>query len=316
MSIEKMEAGGIRAGVEKERELITKVVLEFMRHGKKQADPSKPDEEIRLSEAGRAQADARGAELHAQPEVALAVGSPRERTQETASRAMLPDSIDPAMTLEGIEEMIREQSRHGEYGRKILEDPRLNFDITGPAGKLGEKAFADGRYLQWVIGESDGQAREMKDTVSTTYTRQAGNIAEIVAKYIGVGNAFQRIASKADGKYEEYGNQLERYLGTHSGVSESFVAKVLEEVSGGEARDEFLQSAGSGFAETKGIHIEIVNKGNDQTMTLSYPVKDEQDKEVMKTVSFTRDVVEKIIGEREVFDRECANNVEDSLVGE
>jgi hypothetical protein len=290
---------------ERQEEKVTKVVLEFMRHGKKEADPSKPDEKIRLSEPGRAQADARGAALDAQPEVALAVGSQRERTQETAARAMLPEYVDADMTLEDIEAMIAEKSKHGEYGKKILEDPRLNFDITGPAGKLGEVAFKAGRYLQWVITESNQQAKEMHDTVSTTFARQAGNVAAIVRKYAGVGDAFQRIASASE-KYEEYGNQLERYLGTHSGVSESFVAKVLEKVSGEEAKDEFLRSAGSGFAETKGIHVEIVNKSTDQVIDLSYPVTDENGEETMKSVSFTRDILDEIIQEREEFDRICA----------
>ena len=300
----KMRFESLESNMEREpkgREKIeTTVILEFMRHGKKESDPSKADEDVRLSPEGRMQATERGKELSPQPDVSIAYGSPRKRTQETAGRILFSGAgiDDPDLTLENMEEEIKASLKKGE---KIREDVRLNFNTSGPVGKAALEAFKAGRYLGYLIEESDAQAVELSDAVSTTYMRQAGNVAELIWKFSKIGGAFNRIASQTD-KYEKYGNQLERYFGTHLGVAECFVAKALEEVKGQAAKDEFVRSVGSGFAETEGVHIEIVNRGTDQTIRMTYGVKDPHNGDRKETIDIGADVLKKIIEDREKFD--------------
>src|SRR3989304_7681136 len=270
----------------------TKIILEFMRHGEKENDKTKADEEVRLTENGRMMAGEKGEDLDPQKEVSLAWGSPKKRTQETALRAMLPD-IDPNASLEDIEEMIRQEQK---IGKKLIVDERLSFDLSGPEGKEMLAAFKEGKYLQCLISESDKRAIELGDKTSSSYLRYAGNISEIINRYAKIGDNFNRIASKDD-KYKEFGNQLKRYLATHQGVAEGFVAKVLEEAQGPEKRDEFISSVGSGFKETEGIHLEIQNNGNHQEITITYQLNGDKE-----TITIDGNLIEKIIKEREIFE--------------
>ena len=87
-------------------------------------------------------------------------------------------------------------------------------------------------------------------------------------------------------------------MATHQGVAEGFVAKVLEETQGPEKRDEFISSVGSGFKETEGIHLEIQNNGNHQEITITYQLNGDKE-----TVAVDTDLIEKIIKEREEFEK-------------
>jgi N-formylglutamate amidohydrolase len=278
---------------EQEKQIETKIILEFMRHGKKEDDKTKTDEEIRLTEQGRVMAKEKGESLNPQAGVALAWGSPKKRTQETALHAMLPD-ISINQTLEEIEEFI---SKEQKYGKKLVVDERLSFEIDGPEGKEMIEAFKAGRYLQYLVNESDRRAIDLKDEISSTYSRFAGNIAEIIHRYSVIGNNFNNIASKKD-DYEKFGNQLERYLGSHQGVVEGFVAKVLEETEGNEKRDEFINSLGSGFTETEGIRVEVVNTGKDQKIIINYKINEQN-----KSLEISKELLEKIIKDRHEFEK-------------
>ena len=277
---------------EGEKGIETKVILEFMRHSEKESDKTKTDEEVRLTEKGRKMAQERGESLEPQKEVSLAWGSPKQRTQETALHVMLPE-IDENTTLEEMKEII---AREQKIGGKIKEDLRLNFDVSGPEGEELMEAAKAGEYLQYLFEKSDQRAIELKDRMSSSYTRYAGNIAEIVSRYTKVGNNFNRIASQKE-DYEEFGNQLERYLTTHQGVVEGFLAKVLEEKEGVEKRDEFIKAVGGGFKELHGIHVEIVNNGSEQKIRIDYSMNGEA-----QSVEIDRELLEKIIKDRADFE--------------
>lgn len=279
---------------EGEKVVETKVILEFMRHSKKESDETKTDEEARLTEEGRKMAQERGMSLEPQKEVSLAWGSPKQRTQETALHVMLPE-IDENMTLEEMKETIAQEQK---IGGKIKEDLRLNFDVSGPEGKEMFEAFKEGKYLQYLIEKSDQRAIELKDKVSSSYARYAGNIAEIVSRYTKIGNNFNRIASQKE-DYEEFGNQLERYITTHQGVVEGFLAKVLEEKEGVEKRDEFIKALGKGFKELQGIHVEIINDGSQQKIRIDYTVNDKAE-----SVEIDNELLEKIIKDRADFEEQ------------
>jgi len=287
--------------VEVEPIVTSKVILEFFRHGKKEKDPNKTNEELLLTEEGRAQAVEKGQELNPQAEVSLAWGSPRARSRETAALTMLVnEGVDPNASLPEIEEAIdKELNKNGGNRNKIIEDSRLDFNFTGPGiGKWSMDLYmGDKPFLPTYVKESDKRALETNDKQNDTYTRKAGDIAEIVLRYIKVGNNFNQIVSKTD-KYEESGNQLERYLGTHGTVVEPLVAKILEKVKGEKARDEFAEAIVKDFPETKGMRVEITNNGSEQEIIVSYEGKEG----VREEVVIDRDMIESIIKERDEFE--------------
>lgn len=283
---------------EKEKQIVTKIILEFMRHGEKESDKTKSDEEVRLTEKGRKMAQEKGVELDPQSEVALAWGSPKKRTQETAIHAMLPE-INENASLEEMQEVIAQEQK---VGKKLVEDERLNFDLSGPEGKEMMDAFKAGQYLQYLIEKSDQRAIELGDQTSSSYSRYSGNIAEILNRYAKIGDNFNRIASKSE-KYEEFGNQLERYLASHQGVVEGFTAKVLEKTQGAEKRDEFIKSLGSGFKETEGIHVEVVNNGNEQKISIAYKLNGDKE-----TIEINKELLEEIIKDRQDFEKAVEEN--------
>ncbi len=284
---------------EAEQKIETKIILEFMRHGEKEPnkeEPKKAEKEIRLTKKGRTQAAEKGKGLNPQSEVSLAWGGPKKRTQETALRVMLAneEKIDPDVSLEEMEEIIAEELKEG---KKLKEDEKLNFDLSGLEGKELLAAFMEGKYLPFLIESSDKRAIETGDIKSSTYSRYAGNIAEIISRYAKIGNNFNRIVSKTD-KYEKFGNQLERYLGSHQGVVEGFVAKVLEKTQGKEKRDEFIKSVGGGFKETQGIRVEIANSGIEQKILITYNINGNAE-----TLDIGKDIIEEIIQERKEFEQ-------------
>lgn len=294
-----------KAKPEKETNIETRVILEIMRHGKREKHPDPlldGGPELKLTPEGRAQTDERGKELDPQIEVSLGWGSPRVRSQETAYRVMLADeNLNPNETLGKIEERIDKELQG--VGKKMIEDERLNFHASGPIGVDGKSAYHEGRYMDWVINDSDKSAIEKHDTESSTFTRMAGNVASIVQRYTKIGSNFNRIASKTD-KYEESGNQLERYLGTHQGIAESFVAKVLGKVKGEKIKDEFVASVASGFDETEGVHIEIINKGDEQHILMRYTIKDPENGDREEELQFGSEILEEIIKDQENFEKE------------
>mgnify|MGYP001582948528 FL=1 len=278
---------------EQEKPVETKIILEILRHGKKESDKTKTDEELRLTEEGRKMSQEKGSALSPQAEVSVGFGSSKKRAQETALRVMLPE-INENTSLEEIEKMISNEIK---VGKKLVEDERLDYDFDGPEGKEVVEAFKVGQYFQYMLEKSDQRAIELGDEVSSTYSRLAGNIAEIINKYTVIGNNFNRIASEKD-DYKKFGNQLERYLGSHAGVIEPFIARILEETCGKEKRDEFISSLGGGFKETDGIHVEVINKGKEQKIVMTYKVNGG-----IENLEISKELLERIIGEREEFEK-------------
>lgn len=286
---------------EQEPKVTSRVILEFMRHGKKEGNPNKLNEELLLTEEGRAQAIAKGEELDPQAEVSVAWGSPRARSRETAALVMLAnEGIDPNADLPSIEAAIDEElNKDGGNKRKIIEDSRLDFNFTGPGiGKWSAELYGgDNPFLATYIKESDQRALDTGDTVNDTYTRKAADIAEIILRYIKVGDTFNRIVSDTD-KYAENGNQLERYLGTHGTVVEPLVAKLLEKLNGLEARDEFAEAVGNDFPEATGISVEIINHGDEQEIKIRYNINGHTEE-----LDVTIDLLEEILKERDEFEK-------------
>jgi hypothetical protein len=272
----------------------TKIILEFFRHGEKEK-ADKPENQIRLTEKGRVMATTRGKDIKPQPKVAIAFASPRERAQETAGRVILANTrrIADNMTLEEMENLISNELK---AGKKIVSDNRLDFqqDRNSPYGQRHLAEFKAGRIMDFMVNESDGLAQEMHDPVAFSHSRIAANIAEILQKYLKIGNNFEKIVEKNPDKYSEYGNQLERYFGTHQTVGESFIAKLLENTQGTEARDRYLKEVGSsGVAELQGFQVEIINEGGKQTATIHAKTPEKQ-----WDIPIDGNILEQIISQR------------------
>ena len=277
----------------------TKIILEFMRHGKKESDKSKKNQDLMLAESGKQQAREKGKKLKPQLAVAVGRGSMRKRTEETVMHAMLAEQdIEPNSSLEDMNKLVAKELK---FGKKSVPDSRLDFSEDGPIGKELDAAYEAGKYLEFLVNSSDRRALETNDKISSTYSRMSGNVAELINGYMIAGNNFNRLAE--NGQYEKYGNQLERYLGTHQGIAEMFLAKALEKNQGIEARDKFITSVGGGFKETEGIHVEILNHGEEQKISIQYEAPDQEGKKIAHTLELEPEMIQEIITERDEFEK-------------
>ncbi len=306
---------------EGEKKVETEVILDFMRHGKKEIDPNKPDNEIRLSKEGRKMADKKGKRINSSAEASIALGSLRKRTQETAARAMLVnmDEISENASLEEIKGMINNKFQNeqmldpnydfGIKSKKIIEDKRLDYNANGPVAVEIDEAAGRGEYFKYLTENSDKRAIELGDKDSSTYLRYAGNVAEIVNHYCRIGKNFNKLVSKSNGN-EEYGNRIERYLGSHQGVTENFILMVLEKTGGKEKRNELATKLGDGFKETQGFRVEIINNGDEQKIRLTYGLPEENNdgKTKEETIEFDKSFLEEIIKKRDRFEEKVAAN--------
>lgn len=284
--------------LESKEKTTSRIALEFFRHGKKESRKDLPNELLMLTPEGKQQAIEKGKELHAQPDVSIAMGSPRRRTQETAGRAMLVERKDiaPEMSLEEIEKVI---SKEQKYGKKIFSDPRLDFSIGGPITKKVKEAVTANTLLNYVIYESDQDALESKDEITFTYSRVAGNLAEVIKKYISIAPKFDKIVKNNPEKYAQYNNQIERYMGTHQTLPESLLSKALEKIKGEESRDEFINLVGSaGMGETQGIRVEINNTGQGVRTEIKYKIGNREE-----NLRVPEKVIDEIIKDRDDFNK-------------
>ncbi len=314
----------------------SRVVLEFMRHGKKEKAPGKDDRDIRIVPEARVAATEKGKKLGAQAEVSVVYASPRNRTQESAGRVALGNQseITADMSLEDImvktmehnailmpdqlerlrellshpmEELNAEEKKElkllSSKGKKIMVDERLDFtDET----EEGLKAFMAGRYLDHAVKDSDQLAIAKHDTKLSTYTRSAGKIAEIVSKYIQVGKNFNKRVSVDPEKYKKFGNQLERYFGSHQGVVECFLLKAIEKIKGVKERDEILALMPAGFKELQGVRIGIENNGKgEQVIVLDAEVEGRK-----INLELTPEILMGMVSDRDVLDEQCKSSVE------
>lgn len=261
---------------EEEKRPETKVILYFLRHEKRApAMPGQPDVELELLPEARAAAIKRGKEKPAQPEVAYAAGSPRIRSAHTALLRMMAgkETITQEMTFAQAK---AEAEKELKYGKKVIHLPELDFNwgTVPEIQKRGPEAFKAGRALEFLLKESDELTRQLKDKGFLSYSRRAANYASLIAKGMRVGNNFNRIVAREPDKYKQYGNQLERYFGTHQTVSECFYMKVLEKLYGRKKAEEFIESfrdekgRAEGFGYEEGFEIRIMNGSKGQKVVL------------------------------------------------
>ena len=276
---------------ERVKDYTSKIELVFMRHDEKEKDKTKSDEEVRLTPAGKMHAKEKAEQDDISQSAAF--GLRRKRTQETAGLVMSGklEEITGTETLEELKEKL-DKDLPLKSGSKIRVDGRLNFeaDFASNYGKKALDAAKNGKYLKFLVEDSDRLAKEENDDKSSTYSKQAQAIASIVEKYYDIAPRFNELVQDKDKKYKD---TMKRFLGSHQGVLESFLAKIIEKTKGVEERDKFVQVLNNqGFDYAEGFEIDIKNKElGEPTVHLSY----KKEKEGETIFEFDKDLPKEII---------------------
>jgi hypothetical protein len=244
----------------KEKIQDTKINLHFFRHSIKGPTPENGEEpRTRLSAEGKSLAVQRAYKdvLHSQ---AVAFGSSRDRAQETAGFVMAGSSkkITGEETLEELKEKLNSELN---VGSKIGVTEELNFtdDPSTPVGKFLGEAIARGEYLKAIVEDSDRIALETGDTSGATYSKKAAQMAQVLLKYVSIAPRWHKLVQEKSNQYQP---TLERYMGTHQGMQESFLAKVIEKTKGLDERNAFLKAVGDqGFDFIEGFETDIITTG-------------------------------------------------------
>jgi len=262
-----------------------------MRHDEKEKDKTKSDEEVRLTPAGKMRAKEKAEEDNI--DQSMAFGSPRKRTQETAGLVMSGklEEITGTETLEELKEKL-DKDLPLKSGSKIMVDDRLNFeaDLTSVYAKKALDSAKNGKYLKFLVEDSDRLAKEENDDKSSTYSKQAQAIASVVEKYYSIAPRFNELVQDEDKNYKDI---MKRFFGSHQGVLESFLAKVIEKTMGIKERDNFVKALNDqGFDYAEGFEIDIKNKElGEPTVHLSY----KKEKEGETIFEFDEDLPKEMI---------------------
>ncbi|OGH71086.1 MAG: hypothetical protein A3C90_00500 [Candidatus Magasanikbacteria bacterium RIFCSPHIGHO2_02_FULL_51_14] len=281
--------------------------LEIFRHDEKAtpttAGPRIGDEFVRLTPKGREHATEAGKGQLPRPEVAVAYGSTRERAIETAFRHMLAEQADITADM-SLEEIRAEVAKHVKVGRKDVMTERLNFNWDGTK-EFHDRAYE--RYLKskdaltFLVEDSDAVAKEFHDLISTTYSRSAAGVAELVQRYFAILPRWEKIAKKDPAKYQRFNNELQRFLGSHQTVTECFLMKVIEKTKGRDAVQQFIASLPdkNGFGLSEGFTIIIRAEGNVSAAVVRF--KNEE-------WTVTPEVLDEIIHDRDALHEEIAGS--------
>lgn len=268
--------------VEREGKSYTsREVLHLMRHDEREKLlPGQEDSVSPLTSKGR-----KHVHSESSPETnirqSVAFGSPRIRAQETAARAMTGglEEITGEESFDELKQKLDQEFKDG-LGSKIGVDARLDSvqDRNTPYGERMVQAYRENRFLEALVQESDDLAVELGDDSGVTYTRGAQNVAQIIEKYLNIAPRWDKLVNNSD---SDYSDTLERFFGSHQGLFESFLAKVLEKLKGVEERDRFVRALkGSGFDYSEGYNVEILNHGDaGPTVRFSYRHENELDPE-------------------------------------
>ncbi len=246
---------------EGEKKLKPEIRLEFFRHDRRElATPQRPDEKSPLTEVGRRHATEVGKTKNPKPETGFAYASPRERAQETAMRQFLADEewIDDETTLEEINDEIKKRLP---YGQKLSVSEKLNFrfDADPEFARAFDKHYLEMKdALRFLYSESDALVKKLDDLDDYSYTRLAANIAEFVKKYIIMLPRWRQILEDHPEKYEGI-NEMQRFLGMHATIGESFLLKVIEKTEGIDAARQFIEDLPdkNGIDFSEGISMTI-----------------------------------------------------------
>ena len=235
-------------------------LLHIFRHGKKAGGNDVSQEEdlvMPLKPEGKMESIAHGKEIDRLPDSwSIAVGSSRLRAQETAAftrGAMNPDLV-------GDESLTEVQEHLGETlpGQKVWTDKRLDMPfVKGETPEFDDLLAASnrGEYLarSYELFEAAGEGRN-----ATTYGRQVHNIASLIFRQ---GEINKKIAERRahEGAGSETPEAIERFMGTHGGITESFLSEFIQRTKGETQAERFRKLFPQGFSYNEGMDVRIVS---------------------------------------------------------
>lgn len=255
------------------------VELNFFRHDEKDGD--------KLTAAGRQHVIAEAKKRFGTDNPnSVAFGSPQKRSQETALLAMEGENLDTELvtnyaSIAELEQAVNNQTGTTErgFGSKLGVRDNLNFKFEGPIMDQIKIAMKEKRYFEWLATEADALIKP-GDEKNWNLNRQAGNIATEILKYVQVGKNFDKLVDIKP----EVGNKLDRFLGSHSGVLESFLARVVEKTHGQTEREKFVKVIPDAFDYFEGFsaNITTAKSGGEPTVHIKYVKKGPDDKIIYK----------------------------------
>ncbi len=235
----------------------SKIDLHFFRHGESEPAIEENDAERELTQKGKEQSVKRASE-DTKLEQAIAFGSSRKRSQQTAGFVMAGKN-EIITGNESIDELKDKLESGLKIGKKIGIEEKLNYfeDVSTEYYKRVWEHIRGGDILRFLVNESDKVAKELGDNQTLTYSKSARQIAEIIKKYLKVSPRWNELVTD---KTKSYSDTLERFMGTHQTVPESFLAKIIEKTKGVEERDRFIEMLDNkGFNYTEGFDLEILS---------------------------------------------------------
>ena len=235
----------------------SRTLLHFFRHGEKASDPNKTNFEQLLTKKGKLQGYEKGKKGPEAYPTAIAFGGYVKRAQEIAGTTMAGAKRMEITGEESLEEIKIKLDEGLNYGSKMGIDKNLGFYYESEFCKIKDDAYNESRGLKFIVEESDELAEKLGDKYSSTYLRSAGRIAKVLEKYSSIAPKFGEIISD-DEKKKKYGDVLERFMGSHMGVIDVFLCRVVEKIKGRDERDRLVQMLGNnGFDPAEGFDIEI-----------------------------------------------------------
>ncbi len=259
---------------EQKENYSSRIILNFFRHDDKESDSGKTNEALRLTNKGRAHAILQAKTLK-NPKLAKAFGSPKIRSQETA--VLIMEGKNKNIDITAPADDLKDIAKPGLMGMpRIVADSRLDFylDKEKGTGKLSLDAYKQGRYLEFIVKESDEAVKKNKDlNKNSTYSQSAAAIASIIKDYFNASGRWNKIVqSENTRKFPKgYQKDLERFFGSHKGVIECFLAKLIEKTEGIKKRDEFIDILDkNGFGLSEGFTVYIINQKNQPTVVVEY----------------------------------------------
>ena len=284
-------------------EYSSRVLLHFARHGDKTSDPDKSNVEQVLTEIGRRQGWDKGKALGPATPTAMAFGGDVLRSQEMGGFMLAGAEDNEGITgQETLDELRAKLDEDRKVGTRLAVDPRLSFHYESPevwrvAGGAYKKG---GGGLKWMVENSDQLVMEHGNERETSYSRVASNIAQVLEKYAKIAPRFDAIVSDEE-KMKQYGDTLERMMGSHAGAIDYFLCKLVEVMRGKGERDRLISMCDEmGFDVAEGFDVEIDMVNGEPQMRVKYEKKSKDGEEdFVFNENIPPEVLEQIIAEGE-----------------
>ena len=230
-------------------------LLHIFRHARKAGGNDVSHEEdlaMPITEQGIEESQEAGAKIERIPGAwSLPVGTQRRRSGETAVYTEEPKSHDPWTS--ALEE------------RRVWSDKRLDMPFIkgeSPEADILIEASGRGEYLKKLFElytEADGETKN-----ETAFGRQVYNIASLILRQTDVNRKLAERTDYHDGKTDlETPEAIERFMGTHGGITESFLIEFIRRTKGAAESEHFRKLFPQCFEYNEGMDVRILSSPGD-----------------------------------------------------